>query len=218
MTGDTQTVAALVLAFILGWLADWALEIYHWRRSRQQRERARVQAQLDSKDARLKELEAQLESLRASGTPKAHGPMQMEADLKAARGELADAGGRQTEQTQELTSLRRLLEDREEEISRLHQQLGVPDEALAMPDMPEGPVMTIESESMADSLSESPVSVPSEEETSLDEAARRTAAWLSDTPESTAGESEATEVQTDGEAGESTESDAGKDNDAQQKG
>ena len=182
MLGNTPILIAIVVAFILGWLADWAVEVYYWRRFRQQRERARVQAQLDSKEARLQELEAQLQSLRAQASPDANAPLQRAADLNAAREALAEAHRHVQEQAQQLAALQKHLAQREEELARQREQRGIGEDSLVPPEMPPTPLM-LEIEDMADPAP-GPIEPGTEkneadersEET--DEIARRTAAWL----------------------------------------
>jgi len=175
MFNDLNVWLALALAFILGWLTDWLLEILYWRGRRLQPDTRPWQQRLASQEARVRELEQALAAQRASVPDDDARLAQLAQELRAAQAELAEARARLARQAEELDRL------------RVAQAPAVTAEAEppSAPAGPEAAPPSIKTESAEEPAGE-PLSAPSAQAPAvghrLDDEARRIAALLAGRP------------------------------------
>lgn len=106
MFNDPRVWLALALAFILGWLTDWLVELLYWRGRRLQPDAARLQQRLAAQDARVRELEGALVAQRTTPTDEGARLAQLAEELRASQAELAEAKALLARQAEELDRLR----------------------------------------------------------------------------------------------------------------
>jgi hypothetical protein len=194
MFDDPRVWLALALAFILGWLVDWLLEILFWRGRRLQADGKVLRQKLTVQEARLRELEQALNTQRAAGNGTRI--TQLTDELLTARSDLAEAQQLLMRQATELDALR-VAQATPDETAAATKDVLPP--ALDEPALPDAILQKSEEASSPSAPEpETPPPATSAQATALshrlDDEARRVAALLSgrpyDPPPATAGRGE----------------------------